>query len=84
MYGARVAQKRKKRFMNRYFNIAFLALICLSACAQNGKNEWENLDYSRIARENHQRENDSGYVQPTVQGCVDDDLYNCPAGKHYY
>ena len=55
-----------------------MILLTLDGCAKNGKSEWENLDYARIARENYRRENDATYVPPpSVSGCVDDDLYNC-------
>lgn len=51
--------------------------LCLTACEKVGKNEWSDIDYARIARENYQRQNDSYYTPPSVLGCVDDDLYNC-------
>lgn len=54
------------------------ALLALCACEKVGKNEWSDIDYSRVARENYQRQNDSFYVPPpSVLGCVDDDLMNC-------
>jgi len=58
--------------------LVILSLLMLTGCARTGGNEWENLDYSRIARENYRRENDQSYTPPSVIGCVDDDLYNCP------
>lgn len=49
--------------------------LMLAACTQH-PSDWDNIDYSRIARDNQRRENDRNYV-PTVIGCADDDLYNC-------
>jgi len=53
-----------------------LALVVISACAPH-QSAWDTIDYSRLARENQARENDPNYVQPSVVGCADDDLYNC-------
>lgn len=61
-----------------------LALLAASGCSKPGQDDWSNIDYARIARENYRRENDSGYTPPRVTGCVDDDLYNCPVGQPYY
>ena len=69
--------------MKTHSPFALLCLLLLIACARNGGNEWQNLDYSRIARENYRRENDQSYTPPTVSGCVDDDLYNCPVNTGY-
>ena len=51
-----------------------ISAFILFACERTGKNEWEDLDYSKIHR---YRENDAGYTAPSVLNCVDDDLYNC-------
>ena len=69
--------------MRNRIALAALSLLLLGACEKNGKKEWEDLDYSRIARENYRRENDPTYTPPTVTGCVDDDLYNCPTNTNY-
>lgn len=59
----------------------WLSVALLSGCGNGSSaaahNEWQNIDYSSVYRKAGQRENDSGYVQPSVVGCVDDDLYNC-------
>jgi hypothetical protein len=52
-------------------------IFCFSGCARTGGNQWENLDYSKVYRENARRENDTSYVTPSVLGCTDDDLFNC-------
>ena len=53
-------------------------VLLLTACEKVGKNEWSDIDYSRVARDNYQNQNDSYYVPPpSVIGCVDDDLINC-------
>jgi hypothetical protein len=58
--------------------LMMLTLLMLSACANAAKDEWANIDYERIARDNQRRENDNAYTPPlSVIGCVDDDLYNC-------
>ena len=57
---------------------ACLAALVLSACEKEGKDEWSEIDYARIARDNYRKENDSYYIPPpNVTGCTDDDLYNC-------
>lgn len=63
--------------------IMMLSLLLLPSCAKQGQDDWSNIDYARIARENYRRENDSSYTPPHVTGCVDDDLYNCPTGPYY-
>lgn len=69
--------------MNTRIALIIVSLLTLCGCEKNGKNEWEDLDYARIARENYRRENDATYVPPpSVNGCVDDDLYNCSAGRY--
>ena len=64
--------------------VMFLVIaLTLVGCAKNEKNEWENIDYGRIARENYRRENDNTYMPPpSVEGCVDDDLYNCRTRRY--
>ena len=63
--------------------LIILFVLPLVACSRNGSNEWEDIDYAKIARDNYRRENDSGYVPPpTVIGCVDDDLYNCKVRRY--
>ena len=69
--------------MNQRYAMLVLTALVLFACERNGKNEWEDIDYSKIARENYRRENDSAYVPPpSVIGCVDDDLYNCRVRRY--
>ena len=58
----------------------WISLSLLPGCGSGGAhatNEWQNIDYSSVYRKAGQRENDSSYTQPSVIGCVDDDLYNC-------
>ena len=82
MYG--VGHKNQKStVMKTRIIFAVLTLLLLGACEKNGKNEWEDLYYARIARENYRRENDRGYTPPTVSGCVDDDLFNCNPRNNY-
>lgn len=60
------------------YSLVLPALLALGACEKVGKNEWSDIDYARVARENYNRENDKFYVPPpSVLGCTDDDLYNC-------
>ncbi len=55
-----------------------MGLLMLGACAKEGGDVWSDIDYARIARDNYRKENDSYYIPPpTVNGCTDDDLYNC-------
>lgn len=61
----------------------FLSVLALAACERTGGNDWDGMDYAKIARENYRRENDATYVPPTVTGCVDDDLYNCSGRGSY-
>ena len=55
-----------------------LPVVLLSGCKHSSNDDWRNIDYARIARDNYRLENDTQYVPPNVLGCVDDDLYNCP------
>ena len=48
----------------------------LAACASRNS-EWEDLDYSSVYRAAGARDNDRNYVQPSIIGCVDEDLINC-------
>lgn len=62
--------------MARWPNI--LLVMCLvSACSGGKRNQWDDVDYSRVYKAYETRENDSSYTQPSITGCVDDDLYNC-------
>lgn len=55
-----------------------LAGITFSTACEERHSEWDDIDYSRIARENQRRENDRNYIPPiSAMGCSDDDLYNC-------
>jgi hypothetical protein len=61
----------------RYCIILSIA-IGLAACSQNSRrSEWDSIDYTRVYERQRSRENDSSYRQPTVVGCMDDDLFNC-------
>ena len=59
------------------FRMIPLLACCLSlwSCAGNSADEWKDIDYSKVHRS--RGDIDSGYVQPSVISCVDDDLYNC-------
>lgn len=64
--------------MRKHLLLLCVTPLLLCACEREGKNVWSDIDYARIARENHRQENDSYYVPPpSVLGCTDDDLYNC-------
>lgn len=67
-----------------YRAMLICSLLLLTDCAKAGQDDWSNIDYARIARENYRRENDASYTPPVVTGCVDDDLINCPVGQPYY
>lgn len=54
--------------------MAALTITPLAACAKKSSHDWDG-SYTRVYQ--RARENDSGYVQPSVVNCVDDDLYNC-------
>jgi len=70
--------------MKNHRSLLFIAFLLLPACEKVGKNDWSNIDYARVARENYRRENDSNYVPlPSVLGCTDDDLYNCRSRSSY-
>jgi len=56
--------------------IATITFTC-GACAPKGGDDWSNIDYSKVYKAAGQREIDAGYRQPSVLGCVDDDLINC-------
>jgi hypothetical protein len=62
--------------------LCILPVLVLAGCKRTDRNEWADIDYARIARENYQRENDTQYVPPNVLGCADDDLHNCPTGSY--
>jgi hypothetical protein len=47
------------------------------ACAGAPRNKDWDIDYSSVYRAYENREYDSGYKQPSVISCVDDDRYNC-------
>ncbi len=51
-------------------------LFACNACAAK-KDDWSNIDYSSVYRAAEQREIDARYRQPSVVGCVNDDLYLC-------
>lgn len=70
--------------MTRRRAVLLLGLLMLSGCARQQQDDWSNIDYAKIARENYRRENDPSYVPPNVIGCTDDDLYNCPSVRPYY
>jgi hypothetical protein len=62
-----------------------IAALLMTGCERVGANEWSEIDYARIARDNYRRENDMNYIPPpSVIGCADDDLINCRSGRRYY
>ena len=64
--------------MNYRLMIFLATSVILLGCSGETKNSWDDIDYTRIARQNQGRENDTNYVPPvSVLGCSDDDLYNC-------
>jgi hypothetical protein len=48
-----------------------------SACANQARDTWGDLDYRSVYIRAKNRENDPNYQQPTNVGCMDEDLYNC-------
>lgn len=63
----------------RLVPVVFSVVITCGACAPGEKDEWSNIDYSKVYKAaGERRDIDSGYKAPaSVVGCVDDDLYNC-------
>jgi len=58
--------------------VLFAVTLTCSACAGGKRDEWADIDYSKVYKAAGQsRDVDSGYKQPSVIGCVDDDLFNC-------
>ena len=55
----------------------FGVFAACSACAENKRNEWQDIDYSKVYRNAGERQIDSTYRAPSVVGCVNDDLYLC-------
>ena len=79
-----VTVERQTGMRNHHAAFLLIAVMLLPACEKVGKNDWSNIDYARVARENHRRENDGNYVPPpSVLGCTDDDLYNCRTRSGY-
>jgi len=63
---------------------AMLMSLCLVAGCASAKDDWSNINYEKIARDNQRLENDPNYTQPiSVTACVDDDLYNCSPKRRY-
>lgn len=54
---------------------ALAAVAALPGCGSRGHGAWDSPDYSRVYQ--RVKDNDSGYIAPSVINCVDDDLYNC-------
>lgn len=64
--------------MNRPLASYMMSICLATACAGGSKsNRWEDIDYTPVYKAYENRQNDTGYVPPSVVGCVDDDLYNC-------
>lgn len=62
----------------RIISLIFAVNVTCSACASSGGDQWSDLDYSNVYRAAGEgRDIDSTYRQPTVVGCVNDDLYLC-------
>jgi len=64
------------------YSLVVISALLFPACARNSADDWEDIDYVKIAGENYHRENDTSYTAPSVIGCVDDDLYNCKVKKY--
>lgn len=62
--------------MSKHLLLLLPMLLMLSDCAPKKRNAWDDIDYSKV-RNRQARENDAGYVPPSIANCVDDDLYNC-------
>lgn len=61
--------------------LALMPLLCavsltLVSCANKGRGDWEDIDYSSVYRKANQRENDSSYT-PSSGGCMLDDDFAC-------
>ena len=57
---------------------AYMMTLCIAtACAGGKGNQWDELDYAPVYKAYEKRLNDSGYVMPSVIGCVDEDRHNC-------
>lgn len=59
-----------------FSSILFIGLVVAGCASQKRQQKWNDIDYSKV-RDRSARENDSNYTQPTIVGCVDDDLINC-------
>jgi hypothetical protein len=55
----------------------FMLSLCLLAACASKRSQWDSVDYTPVYKAYEGRENDPAYKQPSVIGCVDDDLYNC-------
>jgi hypothetical protein len=63
--------------MIRSSNLLLTVCLLAAACAGGKRTQWDNVDYTPVYKAYGERENDPAYTQPSVIGCVDDDLYNC-------
>lgn len=62
----------------KHHYLSYMMTLCIAtACAGGKSNKWKDIDYTPVYKAYEKRQNDSGYTQPSIIGCVDDDLYNC-------
>ena len=55
-----------------------MTLCVLAGCGgKTSRSQWEDIDYTPVYRAYEGHQNDTRYTQPSIIGCVDDDLYNC-------
>lgn len=62
---------------NRTTPIVLSVLFACTACGPGKQDAWANIDYSKVYKAASQRSIDDTYRQPSVVGCVNDDLYMC-------
>jgi hypothetical protein len=67
----------RSSMITRALPIFLSVFLACSACAESRKSEWRDIDYSNVYRSAGQRQIDNNYQQPSVVGCVNDDLYLC-------
>ena len=64
--------------MRHLFSISLMTLCVLAGCGgKTSRSQWEDIDYTPVYRAYEGHQNDTRYTQPSIIGCVDDDLYNC-------
>lgn len=63
--------------MNHHLASYMMTLCVVTACGGGKHDQWKDIDYRSVYKAYEQRQIDTGYTQPSIIGCVDDDLYNC-------